>query len=424
MDASKLFRMLSEFSISYAVMRNYDDLPLVRGTDLDLLVNPKDKHKIKDLLEYLQEDGAYYIVSGISSRDFASFMFFETSTCKVSGFRLDVNYGIFFKGKQVLAHKLLEESQDYHNFRILNKRAELLCTWAKCFLNGESINNKLVIETKKYKREDPNFVSNLADLIVSSFHKRNQLIQFIDVSSAADKIEKIKLSDNSLTFLQYAFSLNEKIKRYRKPGGLWLAFIGVDGSGKSSLLQKLLDDLVNPTHGKVYSYHFRPKLLPARSINKKPVEFVKLGKIRSGLGIKYHIKISYLFIDYMLGYFFKIRRRLAAQGGVIVSDRGHYDLLYDPDRVSLPKLGRVWRKLWSLLPEPDAVFVIVADPDIIMFRKPERNLKSIISLQHELDILFQKNSNMYKIDNNLDIASGYNKLCKSFAKVLEHNVSH
>ena len=413
--------MLRELSISYAVMRNYEELPHIKGTDLDLLVDPIDKSKMKIVFECLHKEGAYYIIPGVSSRDFASFMLFDTGTCKISGFRLDVNYGIYFKGHKVLTNKLLEESEDYHNFRVLKKKAELLCTWVKCFLNGEPIKNKLITETRKYKYDSPNFILELAGFIENSFRKRNQLIQFIEFSLAVDNIKNIDFSNYSPTFFQNSFSIIEKIKRYANPGGLWITFIGVDGSGKSTLLEKFVSDLENPTHGKVYNYHFRPKLLPARSRNQNPSEFVNPSNIRSRLRLKNHLKISYLFVDYILGYFFKIRRRLAAEGGVIVSDRGHYDLLYDPDRISLPKLGRVWRKLWTLLPEPDAVFVIVADPDIITLRKPERDSNSIISMQHELDILVQNNPKMHLVENNSDIASGYNKLCGSFSKVVENN---
>ena len=73
------------------------------------------------------------------------------------------------------------------------------------------------------------------------------------------------------------------------------------------------------------------------------------------------------------------------------------------------------------MPEPDAVFVIVADPDVITLRKPERDSNSIISMQHELDILVQNNPKMHLVENNSDIASGYNKLCGSFSKVVENN---
>ena len=109
MDASNLFKMLRELSISYAVMRNYEELPHIKCTDLDLLVDPFDKSKMKILFECLHKDGAYYIVPGVSSRDFASFMLFDTGTCKISDF--DVNYGIYFKGHKVLTNKLLEESK-------------------------------------------------------------------------------------------------------------------------------------------------------------------------------------------------------------------------------------------------------------------------------------------------------------------------
>lgn len=421
MDARELFEKLSCYEIEYGVMRNFSELPHIIGTDLDIYINPNDKIKFKAALLSLSKNGIYHVIPGTSSRNFDSFMIFDGQENLIRGFRLDVNYGFYFRGERLLKSHLEHEITYKDNICCFSDNLALLCIWLKCFANGEPIKYQVWLETKIMLSSNKRLINDWLMLVEPSFLERQLFLEYVAKYTDMEDFCEFKGARYKLNFGQKLFSLVEKTNRYLKPGGLWITFVGVDGSGKSTFIDQLKKDLINPTHGKISVYHFRPKLLPARSQKSNPPAIIGAasGTTTFAKWMKDQLKLLYLFCDYFFGYFFKVRVELAGRGGILVFDRYSLDLLYDPKRINVGKMSYFWTCLWKMLPQPDATFVIMADANQVLCRKQERGLAEIVELQNSLNQLALKDIATYKINNDADFTTSYGLFSRAFMGVVK-----
>jgi len=188
--------------------------------------------------------------------------------------------------------------------------------------------------------------------------------------------------------LQVFFS---KISRLLHPSGLFLAVLGTDGAGKSTVISAIEPVLSSATHGAFYVKHLRPGLLPplarfrgVRSEQEGPVTNPH-GSTTSGI-IGSVVRILYLLGDYILGYWILLRPQIAKQPAVFVFDRYAYDMTLDPKRfrIGLPTKISGW--LAKLAPKPDIIFCLHAPPEVISSRKSELSRAEI---ERQLQVLRQ-----------------------------------
>ena len=420
MNAKIFFETLSSSKVEYAVMRNICNLPDINDTDLDLYVSENDKCKFKEVLLKLTHQGFYHILKGTSGRDFESYMIFDANSKKITGFRLDVNYGIYFRGQRLLNRDIENEIIENDKFLHFSSSVALLCIWLKCFVNSEPVKQDVWQETKDMLLSNRELIEEWSGLLAPSFSEQHRFLEFILIHIRQNNYSTFNEPKFKLNFAQRVFSFYEKSKRFARPGGLWIAFVGVDGTGKSTFIHTCEKSLMNPTHGKISVYHFRPKLLPARSnkaipnvVSDTEVNTASLAKLLKG-----HFKLLYLFTDYFLGYLFKVRVELAGRGGVVIFDRYALDLLYDPTRINLTKLGYFWTRIWKLLPKPDATFAILAEPNNVLERKQERSEVEIAQLQQNLNQLIQQDVKYHAINNDADFATSYEMFSETFMSVV------
>ncbi len=149
--------------------------------------------------------------------------------------------------------------------------------------------------------------------------------------------------------------------------GVIIAFLGPDGSGKSSVVKALEDTAPRGFTG-VDRYHLFP--------------FRKEGDSGAGAAVidphrqpprsypECVLKLLYLFALYVAGYWLNIRARSRA-GRLIVFDRYYHDLLVDPLRYRFG--GPMWLARWigKLIPKPDLWIFLDATAEVLQARKQE-----------------------------------------------------
>ncbi|EKD46962.1 MAG: thymidylate kinase-like protein [uncultured bacterium] len=178
-------------------------------------------------------------------------------------------------------------------------------------------------------------------------------------------------------FLHFIFDLMRKIRRFVTPTGLFVVVLGPDGSGKSTLVNALLNDLQRAFR-RTWRFHWRPGLLPklgggsstclqtdnSKSTAASPPKKAKYGKAVSLL------RYGYYLLDFILGYWAVVYPR-RAQTTLILGERWYYDVIASPERYgfNLPQWLLRFGKL--LIPLPDLTILLVADPENIHARKPE-----------------------------------------------------
>jgi thymidylate kinase len=182
-----------------------------------------------------------------------------------------------------------------------------------------------------------------------------------------------------------------KVNRYVWPSGVVVAILGVDGVGKSTVINGILPVLNEATHNAVSCQHLRPGLLPplARLKGKTAVPAAPVldphGATPSGtLGSL--LRLSYLTLDYILGYWFKIRLIIAKQPTVVLYDRYAYDMVIDPRRFRIGVSGRLASLFTRLAPRPHLIICLHAEPEVVAARKEELPLNEI---HRQIDALKQ-----------------------------------
>lgn len=172
-----------------------------------------------------------------------------------------------------------------------------------------------------------------------------------------------------------------------KGQGLMIAFLGTDGSGKSTIINALPKALgIDDTPERVVYYHCRPYILqPSKAAHgldmsascPSPHAEKQYGFLVS------LVKLLFCVADYTLGYRFKVRQQVA-EGKLVIFDRYYYDFYLDKIRYRMG-LGDFWFRLMEgLIPRPDVTFVLTGEAEPIWKRKQELPLEEV---QRQIDTL-------------------------------------
>ena len=162
---------------------------------------------------------------------------------------------------------------------------------------------------------------------------------------------------------------------------LVISFMGVDGSGKSTLIDLITKKFKNKYKNIKY-IHLRPYLfLTDKSItnanphyNKPRSQFISLLQI-----------LTWLLI-YKFFFFFRLKEK----NQLIIFDRYAHDLLIDKIRYRFSLSDKLTKFILSLFPEPHLWIVLKAPIKLIEKRKKELSIKEL-KRQMKLYINFSNN---------------------------------
>ncbi|MBU2947827.1 hypothetical protein [Zobellia uliginosa] len=146
--------------------------------------------------------------------------------------------------------------------------------------------------------------------------------------------------------------------------GITIAFLGPDGSGKSTIIDQLIKEKL-PFKQHDY-FHLKPIVSKGNSENvvTNPHEEKEYSTIKSIL------KLFFFMYQYNSGWVKNIKE-LKKKKSLIIFDRYYDDLLVDNKRyrygasIKLAKFFRV------LIPRPELYFILTAAPSVIYSRKQE-----------------------------------------------------
>ena len=176
-----------------------------------------------------------------------------------------------------------------------------------------------------------------------------------------------KFKQEPLNPLKYWLPEIKRIwRRWRHPTGLWVAVLGPDGAGKSTLIQGLQKELAGAFR-RTAAFHLMPRPFRKRG-DGGPVTDPH-GRPPRSLPISL-LKLVYYWLDYTLGYWLKIRPALVCST-LVLFDRYYDDLLIDPKRYRYGGPMRLARLLRRFIPRPDVFLVLDVPVEELLRRKQE-----------------------------------------------------
>lgn len=383
--ARLLIRSLTENCAGYCILTGYEGLPDKVNSDIDFAVNASDFKRVPALLDEIaaltgtslfqviphevtgrafliaaHDSGTLRLIQPDSCTDYCHFGKLWLYADEIVGSRRWHERGFWIPGAS--------SEFIYYLIKRINKRDITLAHQSKLsrlYAENPSECNRWL--HRFWGRHSADTLAEMAEM--SDWHA---FVNGLD----AYRSELMRHSRKSFTFGARA---SHMLDRILKPTGGWLAFIGPDGCGKSSVIEAIEADFA-PAFQKVVCRHLRPKALPAKRADGLPVTDPHGQPVRGNL---YSVaKILYLFLDYWIGYLRRVRSEMV-RTKLVTFDRYFYDILVDPRRVLYGGPRWLPRMLSHLIPRPELVFLLDAPVDVLWSRKQEVQYDEVVRQQRE-----------------------------------------
>lgn len=194
--------------------------------------------------------------------------------------------------------------------------------------------------------------------------------------------------------------------------GMIMTFSGVDGAGKSTVIERIKFELEKKFRKRVVVIRHRPSILPILSVWQKGKaranqdvisSLPRQGNNKNPLSSAF--RFAYYYTDYLIGQFY-IWLRYKSRGFIVLYDRYYFDFINDSKRSNIILPKKLIKFGYNFLIKPDLNFFLYADADTILERKKELDKPTIEKLTSDYRNLFENFSsakNRYHCIENKDL---------------------
>jgi thymidylate kinase len=149
---------------------------------------------------------------------------------------------------------------------------------------------------------------------------------------------------------------------------MFIALIGCDGSGKSAVIAGVAERLTSNGY-LVETGHWRPRIFSGGTNGiRLAIADDPHGQVPRGFATSI-LKLGWLWFNWWLGWFQGLNK--SSSKGVVLYDRYHADILVDPLRYRYSAPIWIARIASRLMPQPDIILFLDADPGVLISRKQE-----------------------------------------------------
>lgn len=377
-------------------------------SDVDLCI---EKTEAKHLKNYLEN---HSLVTKVKSTK-KSYMHTLQIFCKDGSLlSLDLIFKIKRKGLQSMEVKELLDRAYVNTFGI--RMLELLdnARYIALFyvLNGSKIPAKFQHYEELVGRSAETIDTAIYPYYVDpTFHKKHLLAY----------IKKMPFNRGKRGFINQLFFVLDSLRAMFLYPGCIITFSGVDGAGKSTVINEVKYRIEKQMRKRVVVLRHRPSLLPILSAwvkGKKQAELdAASGLPRQGQNknaLSSLLRFGYYYSDYLIGQFL-VHFKYVLRGYVVIYDRYYFDFINDSKRSNI-ELSPILTKLgYNFLLKPHYNFFLYAPAGVIRNRKQELSEETIESLtrsyQLEFERLRQRSSkSTYVSINNLKLNDTLDKV--------------
>ena len=400
-----VIELLNEHA-DYAVLRNFEGLPSNnKSRDIDIIITRPSLKKVKPLLLKLIEDNGWKILVYLHSDRLITYVLSVGGDDKTELVQWDFFYDTSIWGIQLMDAAEFLAHKQFNGF--------LYYVGVECQFLDKYLYNRAVGSAypQKYAatREQAKDLPFVKEKIKGMFG-----VNSVEEGDA--------VKGRGLLFRAFAYNLKRRpFALFRDMGrfistfvgnyihsrtGFSIGFTGPDGSGKTTVIELLIEEL-----GAVFKtahayYHFRPTLFGnisdvahsaglKKEVDKnydQPHRGSKTGKLSSLL------RLGYYTMDYILGYFLKVKS-LTRITRLVIFDRYYTDIICDSRRSRIhlsPKFLYFYGKCF--IPNLDYNILLTASTETIRSRKAELDEEGIESINKTIDFLSTK-KNYLKVMN-------------------------
>ncbi|MRX41667.1 hypothetical protein GJU43_20480 [Flavobacterium sp. LC2016-23] len=275
------------------------------------------------------------------------------------------------------------------------------------YLNGFYILNGAAVpqKYKMYKEHKP-------DQLVKNDSDQDIQDVCLNKSDLLKDLRRNKQNRGIFYFINLLYYLYDKLfSPFSK--GYVITFSGVDGAGKSTIIENVKYMVEKQLRKPVVVLRHRPSVLPIISVlfrGKKAQESFENTLPHSGTNqniLSSLIRFAYYYTDYFFGQFI-IFTKYTLRGYVVIYDRYYFDFIEDSKRSNLVLSKKISFLGYKLLLKPKFNFFLFADAQTILNRKKELDEKIINELTINYCSLFSKlqqtsSTTIYKTIENKEI---------------------
>lgn len=397
-----MFAAFEENNIAYCVLRNYEKLPEDHGYDLDILVAPGDLSKV---LRITQQLGHSLGFEKIGERKHCEqhTVCFSAIQSREKCLKIDFLQHICWKGIPCVATEyILKHTLTYKGFRIPSPGGEAVTLLIKELLAFGRINRRNNASAKIQslaKADKHGFIECLSP------HFSSETTHLLLDKSIQGCWEILKMHYRHLrwevTYRSITHSIFSQLvhwmkflwfhlrQRIRRPFGVFVAVIGPDGAGKTTICNAVAEYWESQFEfSRAIHVHGGFMILPrlkflrqvwARLTGRQIKQDIDFTKKHSGSSVKPYSMIrslGYLFYylwDYVLGHITIFWHK--GKDRLVVADRYFYDYFLHLANSKLPHW--LLRYVSWFVPKPDLIILLNANPEEIYRRKDELTIDEI-----------------------------------------------
>ena len=383
-----LFTTLDTAGLRWVVPRNHQDLPDRAGHDVDVIIHPADASRIDPLIRELVAREGLALLRAYAGVEHETF---DVAAGDLGGrllLHVDFQTAIRYRGRllvdaeDLLAHAPAVATRGGVPLRVPEPAMEAYGLLLHAALHKGALKAKYAARLAELRHADPEGLERLAS-------ERLGPAVAARLAAVRDQAGLLALGPELRLGLRRRYPANplrqawfrvhsgsRQLRLRLRPRGVFAAFLGPDGSGKSTLTDLLVERLgghadVLKVH-RVYLGSGQP-LLWTRKLTRRlhgktgPRAAAKPATARDVSPRRLRGPL-HVMADEILRYWVQVRPRLAPHGVVLV-DRYAYDVL----RVNNHTVQRPWfrRLAVAIIPSPQVTFLLEGDPEVITARKQE-----------------------------------------------------
>lgn len=396
---SRVIDFLNSSNIRYFILRNFEKLPEENiGKDIDIVIEPgKYKETLSGIKKIMHELNIHYLQ--ISKFGNMHCLYIMDPNLDF-GIHIDIIENEEYKGYVFFSFdELYKGTVKYKNLIVLNNPMDILMLIIQNLVAYGKLKEKYRIKISLYyplykesiDEQIRNFWNNeLAEYIIKVLDAQNYDALESQVGwirkDTKRKIFRSKPFATSTKFIKFCGDRFNRIVVCPNKLQRLIAVVAPDGTGKSTFIDALivkLSELYVSDPKRFAVHHFRPTILPnlgeivqKSGGAKQDTDFTNPHRAKQAGKLSSFIRMTYYWLDYVIGVPLLTRKEVHYERFSIY-DRYIYDFLVDPkrSRIDLPEWLR--RTFTRMVKQPQILFVLQADPDIIYKRKQELELPEI-----------------------------------------------